>query len=345
MVAKNETGNFLPRQEIANGELEKLHLTAAQFAYATEQGAMAAARTAGRGDGTQSDHEAVEAMRAFLNTLEINGRIVIGEGERDKAPMLYIGETVGTGNDTEIDIAVDPLENTNATAENGPRAISVLAVSEKNGLFHAPDMYMDKLVVGPKTKGQVSLDASVEQNVGVIAESLNRNVSDLVIVVLKRERHNQLIHNIRTTGARAKLIPDGDLMPGIAACLRGTGVHALMGIGAAPEGVMTAAAVRCLGGEMQTRFWPVNDQEIDRLHQMGGELDKIYTESDLASGNMLIFSATGVTDGDVLKGVRFFGGGARTHNLTLSWFSKGYLTMDFTDRTHIFNKNTPLRVR
>jgi fructose-1,6-bisphosphatase II len=282
-----------------------------------------------------ADREAVRAMRKFLNSVDFKGKVVIGEGERDKAPMLYIGEKLGTGKGNAVDIAVDPLENTNATAALGPRAISVLAASEKGGLFHAPDMYMEKLVVGPEASGKVELDAPVKKNLAAIAKALERDVRDLVVVVLDRDRHEELITDIRKVGARVKLVPDGDLLPGIAACMRGSGVHALMGIGAAPEGVMTAAALRCIKGEMQARFWPKNKEEEKRLKKMGGDPKKIYKENNLASGETIIFCATGVTDGDILQGVKFFGGGARTHTLVMSTQTG---KIRFVDTTHVFDK-------
>ena len=299
-------------------ELEFIHALSSQISYATEMGAIAAAATAGFGDKRFADQEAVTALREYLNNVNISGTIVIGEGERDEAPMLYIGEKVGTGNGPEVDIAVDPLENTNAAAVFGPRAISVMAVSEKEGLFHAPDMYMNKLIVGPKAKGCVNIDAPVSHNLINIAEAMDREVSDLVIVVLERDRNNKIIEEIRKAGARVRPIMDGDLMPGVMSCFEGAGTHAVMGIGAAPEGVITAAGVKALGGEMQARFWPRNEAEIERLIKMGGDPNKIYTHDDLASGKTIIFSASGVTDGDSLKGVRFFGGGVRIDTLVIS---------------------------
>jgi fructose-1,6-bisphosphatase II len=263
--------------------------------------------------------------------------VVIGEGERDEAPMLFIDEKLGKGNGREIDIAVDPLENTNATATLGPRAISVLAASEKNGLFHAPDMYMEKLVVPAEAAGKVSLDDPVKKTLKTLAKVLDREIRDLTITVLDRDRHEELIAHLREAGSRVKLIPDGDLMPGIATAMRGTAVHALMGIGAAPEGVMTAAALRCIKGEMQARFWPKDKAEEERLKKMGGKLKKIYTQQELASGKNIIFCATGVTTGDVLTGVRFFGGGCRTHSLVMT---KQDNKIRFVDTTHVFDRES-----
>jgi len=305
------------------------------FSHATEVAAIAAARAAGFGNKKKADAEAVKAMRQFFNKVDFKGKVVIGEGERDKAPMLYIGEKLGTGKGITMDIAVDPLENTNATAALGPRAIAVLAASEKGGLFHAPDMYMNKLIVGPEAGGKVNLDAPVKKNLQAIAHALERKIKDLVVVVLDRDRHEELVTNIRKAGARVKLIPDGDLFPGIAVAMRGSGVHAVMGIGAAPEGVITAAGLRCLKGEMQARFWPKNKKEEERLKKMGGDPKRIYKTEELASGQNIIFCATGVTNGELLKGVRFFGGGVRTHSLIMSTISD---KIRFIDTTHVFDK-------
>jgi fructose-1,6-bisphosphatase II len=308
---------------------------ALNLSHATEIGAIAAARAAGFGDKKMADQRAVESMRNFFNTLEFQGKIVIGEGERDEAPMLYIGEKLGKGKGRAIDIAVDPLENTNATANLSPRAISALAASEKGGLFHAPDMYMEKLVVGPEASGKVHLDAPVKDNIKVLAKGLSRQISELTIVVLNRERNEELIRDIRKVGARVKLVEDGDLFPGVASCLRGTGVHAVMGIGAAPEGIITAAALRCIKGEIQARFWPKNAQETKRLKKMGGSIKKIYTQNELASGKTIVFCATGVTNGDILKGVRFIGHGAQTHSMVMNTQSN---KIRFIETTHVFDK-------
>lgn len=288
------------------------------LATITETGAMAAARIVGLGDKDAADHAAVQAIRKAFNEIEFNGRIVIGEGERDDAPMLYIGEKIGTGEGPAVDIAIDPLENTNATANFNNNAICVLAASEKGGLFHAPDMYMNKLIVGAECADKVNLDYSPEKNIKIIAEALKRDIRDLVIVILDRERNEELIEKVRKCGARVKLIADGDLMPGVATCLRGSGVHAVMGIGAAPEGVITAAAICCLKGGMQARFWPKTAAEEERLKKMGGDPHKIYHHNDLAPGKNLCFCATGVTDSDVLRGVKFFGGGAQTTTMILT---------------------------
>ncbi len=300
-----------------------------EFLRVVEQAAIACAHTMGQGDRHKSDQVAVEAMRKGMDTVPIDGTIVIGEGERDEAPMLYIGEKVGMGNAKgahgpqpahfdEVDIAVDPLEGTNLCATGAANAIAVLAVSNKGGLLHAPDLYMEKLVVGPSSKDNVSLDAPVHENLKAIAASLGRNVEDLVVVVLDRERHEQLISDIRATGARIRLIGDGDLSAGIAAAVVGSGVHAVMGTGGAPEGVLTAAAMRCLNGEIFARLVVGKPEHEERCRAMGiTDFKKVYRSKDLAPGKDIIFAATGVTDGTLMRGVRFFGDGIRTSSVIM----------------------------
>lgn len=295
------------------------------FLRATEKAAIESARTMGRGERKYADQVAVTAMREELGRLKMRGRIVIGEGERDKAPMLYVGEELGRGwhedeyHFPEIDIAVDPLEGTNLCATGAPNAIAVLAASERGGLLNAPDVYMEKIVVGPTAADVVDLNASVEQNLKAMAAAYERDVDDLTVVVLDRDRHNDLIAQIRAAGGRIKLITDGDLSAGIAAAVRGTGVHCALGTGGAPEGVITAAAMRCLNGRMQGRLRGLEPWQHDRLHQMGYDnIDRVYETAELASGSDIVFSATGVTDGDLLRGVRFFGGGIRVSSLIMS---------------------------
>jgi fructose-1,6-bisphosphatase class II len=289
-----------------------------EFVRVVERAAIAAARTMGQGDRKYADQVAVEAMRQEMETLDIEGVIVIGEGERDEAPMLYIGERVGKGG-TPVDIAVDPLEGTNLCATGAPSAIAVLAASEKGGLLHAPDIYMEKLVVGPSCKGKVDLNASVEDNLKSIARALDREIHDLVIIVLDRPRHEKLIADIRRAGARIKLIGDGDLSAGITAAVVGTGVHAVMGTGGAPEGVLTAAAMRCLNGEILARLVLTKPSDADRLKTMGiPDITRVYRTEDLAPGKNVMFAACGVTEGSLLKGVRFFGDGIRTHTLLMT---------------------------
>ncbi len=289
-----------------------------EFVRVVERGAIAAARTMGQGDRKYADQVAVDAMRTEMESVDIDGTIVIGEGERDEAPMLYVGEKVGKGG-YPVDIAVDPLEGTNLCATGAPNAIAVLAASEKGGLLHAPDIYMEKLVVGPSSKGKVDINAPVEDNLKVIAKSLDRDVNDLVVIVLDRPRHERLIADIRKAGARIRLIGDGDLSAGISAAVVGTGVHAVMGTGGAPEGVLTAAAMRCLNGEIQAKLVLTKESDRERLKRMGiPDIERIYHTEDLAPGKSIIFAAAGVTDGALLRGVRFFGEGTRTHTLVMT---------------------------
>jgi len=300
-----------------------------EFLRVVEQAAIACAHTMGQGDRHKSDQVAVEAMRRVMDTVPIDGTIVIGEGERDEAPMLYIGEKVGLVNAkdlkgprpvryADVDIAVDPLEGTNLCATGAPNAIAVLAASERGGLLHAPDLYMEKLVVGPSSKDSVSLDAPVHQNLKAIAGCLGRRVEDLVVIVLDRPRHETLINDIRATGARIRLIGDGDLSAGIAAAVVGSGVHAVMGTGGAPEGVLTAAAMRCLNGEIFARLVVSKPEHEERCRAMGiKDFRKVYRSKDLAPGESIIFAATGVTDGTLMRGVRFFGDGTRTSSVIM----------------------------
>jgi fructose-1,6-bisphosphatase class II len=301
-----------------------------EFLRVVEQAAIACAHTMGQGDRHGSDQVAVEAMRKVMDTVPIDGTIVIGEGERDEAPMLYIGEKVGMPyakepvagprpvTFAEVDIAVDPLEGTNLCATGANNAIAVLAVSDRGGLLHAPDLYMEKLVVGPSSKDHVSLDASVKDNLNAIAKCLKRRVEDLVVVVLDRERHAQLMDEIRSTGARIRLIGDGDLSAGITAAVVGSGVHAVMGTGGAPEGVLTAAAMRCLNGEIFARLVVSKPEHEERCRAMGiSDFKRVYRSRDLAPGKHIIFAATGVTDGTLMRGVRFFGDGTRTSSVIM----------------------------
>jgi fructose-1,6-bisphosphatase class II len=320
---------------------------ALEFLRVVEKAAIASARTMGTGDRPLADQVATEAMRQTMDTVPMRGNIVIGEGERDEAPMLYIGEKVGAefpdGRQVpEVDIAVDPLEGTNLCATGAPGAITVLAASEKGGLLNAPDCYMEKIVVGPSCKHAVDLDAPVADNLKNIARRLQRGVDDLVVIVLDRPRHEKLIADIRKAGARIKLIGDGDLSAGIAAAVIGTGVHCVMGSGGAPEGVITAAAIRCLNGYMLGRL-VINKPELEeRIAKMGiKDKDRIYEAQDLAPGKQLIFAATGVTDGALMKGVRFFGEGIRTSSVIMT-LKTGRVR--FIDSIHL-EKGADVKVR
>jgi len=305
-----------------------------------ERAAIESARTMGMGNADGADQAAVESMRATLETIAIEGTIVIGEGERDQAPMLYIGEKVGSDKGKngaiKVDIAVDPLEGTNLCASGAGGAITVLAASEHGGLLQAPDCYMEKIVVGPAAKGSVDLDAPVKQNLKSIARRLQRGVDDLVVVVLDRPRHQQLIADIREAGARIRLISDGDLSAGIAAAVSGTGVHAVMGSGGAPEGVLTAAALQCLNGEILGRLVVKDGAQAERMQAMGiHDTKKVYTTKELAPGRDLLFAACGVTDGNLLKGVRFFGDGIRTQAIVMTL---NPARVRFIDTVHLENR-------
>lgn len=309
----------------------------------TEEAAIAASRVAGKGDSDMVDQAGTDAMRRVLNELDIAGEIVIGEGERDEAPMLYIGEKVGRAGESawEVDIAVDPVEGTSITARLINNAVAVIAVSEKGGLLQAPDTYMEKLIVGPPAAGKVNLQWPVAANLHAVALSLDRAVEDLTVVILDRERHAELISEVRAAGARVKLIGDGDVIGAISAAVRGTNVHAVMGTGGAPEGVLAAAALKCLGGEIQGRFVPRNDAEQTRCEQAGVSLNKVYGTSDLAPGRSIVFSATGITDGDLLHGVKFFRDGARTHTLSTGYRSQ---VVRFSDSVHLFKRGARVNI-
>lgn len=324
-----------------------------------EQAAIASAKWMGKGEKNIADQVAVEAMRERMNKIHMRGRIVIGEGERDDAPMLYIGESVGicTREDAkeycnpdeliEIDIAVDPCEGTNLVAYGQPGSMAVLAISEKGGLFAAPDFYMKKLAAPPQAKGRVDINKSATENLKILSECLDRSIEELVVVVMKRDRHNELIKEIREAGARVRLISDGDVSAAISCAFAGTNIHALMGIGAAPEGVISAAAMRCLGGHFQGQliYDPAvvktgligesKESNIERLTQMGiKDPDKVYTDSELASGETVLFAACGITPGTLMEGVRLFHGGARTQSLVISSQSK---TARFVDTIHMLD--------
>jgi len=321
-------------------------LLALEMVRVTEAAALASARFMGRGEKDEADRAAVEAMRRTMDEIEFAGTIVIGEGERDQAPMLFIGEEVGRHDEDDIpqiDIAVDPLEGTNLVAHGQGNAITVLAASEKGGLTHAPDTYLEKLCVGPVVAGKVDIRESPTDNLHRIADALGRKVIDITVVILDRPRHEGLIAEVKRAGARIKLITDGDLSAAISCAVSGTGVHAVMGIGGAPEGVLTAAALKCLGGEIQARFRYRSPEEHARGEAMGhGDESRVYTTEDLASGEQLVFAATGVTDGDLLNGVRYFGGGARTHSLSMAYTTK---QVRFIDTVHMFDRDRPPSVR
>lgn len=290
------------------------------LARVTEAAALASAKFLGRGDKNAADQAAVDAMRRMFDTLNIDGVVVIGEGEMDEAPMLYIGEEIGiAGPDSlKVDIAVDPLDGTNSVAKGLPNAISVAAIAPRGCLLHAPDTYMKKLAVGPKAKGVVDINKSVEENIRNVAKALGKDVSEVTVTILDRPRHEELVAQVRKAGARIKLFSDGDVLAAINTCFDNTGVDILMGIGGAPEGVIAAAALKCLGGEFQGILHPVTDEQKRRCLEMGADLDKVYTIDDLVKGNEVVFAATGVSHGELLQGVRFIEKNvATTHTLVL----------------------------
>jgi fructose-1,6-bisphosphatase II len=307
---------------------------AMEFVRVTEAAALSCARLMGRGDERAADQAATEAMRRVLASVQINGTIVIGEGERDEAPMLYIGEKVGTGSGSELDLAVDPLEGTTILATGGPNALAVIASAPKGNLFHAPDIYMEKIAVGPKAKGAVDITKPPAWNLKQIADSLGMYIEDLTVVILNRPRHENLIKEVRKAGARIRLIGDGDVSAAIATCREDADVDVLMGIGGAPEGVIAAAALQCFGGDFQAVFKPRNERETERMQKMGiRDHLKVYKIEELASENCL-FAATGVTTGDFLEGVRYFKGGARTPSVVMRQESR---TVRYIQATHCFD--------
>jgi len=290
---------------------------ALEFVRVTEAAALSSARLMGRGDEKAADHAAVESMRKALNSIQFEGKVVIGEGERDEAPMLYIGEKVGKGGGPRLDLALDPLEGTTICARGGNNSLSVIAIAEEGRFLHAPDTYMNKIAVGPDAKGAIDLKASPTDNLKNIAQAKKCNIEDLTVVILDRPRHSDLIAEVRRTGARIYLIGDGDVSAAIATAKRDSGVDVLMGSGGAPEGVIAAAALRCLGGDFQGQLMFRNDGEKERALKMGvTDLEKIYKIHELAEGKVM-FAATGVTTGPYLNGVRFFAGGASTHSVVM----------------------------
>ncbi|MDR1603766.1 MAG: class II fructose-bisphosphatase [Gracilibacteraceae bacterium] len=316
---------------------------AMEFARVTEAAALASARWVGRGDKEAADGAAVEAMRAVFDTVHMSGTVVIGEGEMDEAPMLYIGEKVGTGEPPEVDIAVDPLEGTNLVAKGGAGAIAVLAATKRYGLLHAPDMYMDKIVVGPAAAGKIHLDAPVRENVHNVAKALHKTVNELTVVVLDRERHADIIRELRECGARIRLISDGDVAPAIACGIEGSGIDMMLGIGGAPEGVLAAAAMRCLGGEMQGRLWPEDENDVKRAEALGiGDVRKLLSMDDLVTADDIFFAATGITEGSLLKGVTFSQAGAATHTLVMRGRTG---TIRFIEAQHFFDRKPKYAIK
>ena len=307
---------------------------ALDFVRATEAAAINSAYWMGKGDEKAADQAAVDAMRKAFSVIDMDGTIVIGEGERDEAPMLYIGEKVGSGRGLKLDIAVDPLEGTAITARGGQNAMSVFAAAPAGCLLNAPDTYMDKIAVGPKCVGAVDLDASVEENLRAVAKKLDKPIDEVTVVVMDRDRHKELIGKIRKCGSRIRLIMDGDIAGALAPAIEDSGVDILMGIGGAPEGVIAAVALKCLGGEIQGRLKPRNENEIERAKKMGiKDIHKKLTMDGMVRNNEAMFAATGVTDGTILKGVGFLSDGAKTHSIVMRAKTK---TIRFIEAHHKF---------
>ncbi|HIU63796.1 MAG TPA: class II fructose-bisphosphatase [Candidatus Avacidaminococcus intestinavium] len=307
-----------------------------EFVRVTEAAAIACGRSVGRGDKNGADQLAVDAMRKMFDTVNISGTVVIGEGEMDEAPMLYIGEKVGGGGD-EVDIAVDPVEGTNLVAKGQPGAIAVIAIAPKGCLLHAPDMYMDKIAVGPRAKGCINIDAPISENLERVAKALERKITDLTVVVLDRERHEGIIEDVRRAGARIQLITDGDVNPVVNAGIEGTGVHMYIGKGGAPEGVLAATALKCLGGDFQARLRPENDEQVARCLKMGiADINHILTIDNLVKGDDCMFTATAITECNLLHGLNYFGGGVRTHTVSMRYLTG---TVRFIDAVHSFDRS------
>jgi len=311
---------------------------ALEMVRVTEAAAIASARWMGRGDEKSADQAAVDAMRSALDSIKFRGTVVIGEGERDEAPMLFIGERVGSAEEPRVDIAVDPLEGTTITAKGGSNALSVIAIAEEGKFLHAPDTYMDKIAVGRAAAGAVDLNRTPTENLKAIARVKGVPVDELTVIILDRPRHENLIKEVRASGARIRLIPDGDVSAAIATCDEQTGIDVLMGIGGAPEGVIAAAALRCVGGELQGRLVPRNEQEARRAEEMGiRDLKRVFHTEELAGGSDVMFAATGVTDGTLLDGVRFFAGGAATYSVVMRLKSG---TIRYIEARHFFQRTT-----
>ena len=303
-----------------------------EFARVVEAAALRSGRLLGRGQKDAADGLAVDAMRQAFDSVRISGTVVIGEGEIDEAPMLYIGEHVGAGG-PEVDIAVDPIEGTNLIAKGQNGAIAVMAIAEKGGLLHAPDMYMEKLCVGPRGAGAIDITKSLTENIKNVAAKMERNVDEITLVMLDRERHQGLMKEAREVGARIMLISDGDVNPAMECCIEGSGVHMVVGTGGAPEGVLAAAALKCVGGDMQARLKPETEEEIRRCHEMGiADVNQVLTLNDLVRTDDVIFAATAITRGNLLNPIQYFPGGARTHTIVMR--SKTG-TVSFRDTVHM----------
>ncbi len=325
------------------GETSMERSLSMELVRVTEAAALASGRWMGRGNKDEADRAATEAMRDVFDTIPMKGTVVIGEGEMDEAPMLYIGEKLGNGYGSRVDVAVDPLEGTNIVASGQWNALAVLAIADHGNLLHAPDMYMDKIAVGPESVGKVDINAPVIENLKAVAKAKNKDVEDLVVSILNRERHEEIIHEVRQAGARIKLLSDGDVAAAINTAFGDTGVDIMLGSGGAPEGVIAAVGLKCLGGELQGKLLPANEEELERCKRMGiADVNKVLTMDDLVAGDDCIFAATGVTDGELLKGVRYHGSSATTQSLVMRAKSG---TVRFVDGKHSMKKKPDLVIR
>ncbi len=309
---------------------------ALELVRATEAAALAAGRWMGRGDKIGADQAAVDAMRLSLNSIVMDGVVVIGEGEKDEAPMLYNGEALGSGDPPPVDIALDPIDGTRLTSLGLPGALSVVALSERGTMyFPGSIVYMNKIAVGPEAKGVIDINAPVKENLQKVAKAKKRDVDDLTVVILDRPRHEKLISQVRSAGARIKLIPDGDISGGLMTAIEDTGMDILMGIGGSPEAVVTACALKCIGGEIQCKLWPRNEEERQKALDEGLDLEQVLTIDDLVQGDNVFFAATGVTDGELLQGVKYFGSGAKTYSIVMRSKSG---TVRLVEATHQWEK-------
>ena len=314
---------------------------ALEFVRVTEAAALACARWLGKGDKNAADNAAVEAMRHLFDSIQISGTVVIGEGEMDEAPMLYIGEEVGSRQGPKVDIAVDPLDGTNSVAKGLPGAISVLAVGPQGSLLHAPDMYMEKIAVGPQAAGMVDINWPVRRNLEAVARALQKSLADVTLIALDRPRHAEIIRQAREAGARIRLISDGDVAAAVATAMPDSGIDILLGSGGAPEGVLAAAALKCMGGELQGRLLPDGEEQTARLVAMGQEPGKVLYLNDMVKTEDVFFAATGVSDGDMLRGVRYGGGNtARTYSMVMRGKTG---TIRFIEALHRLDKKTAWR--
>ncbi len=315
---------------------------ALELVRVTEAAALMAGRWMGRGDKEAVDQAAVDAMRMVLDTIQMNGVVVIGEGQKDEAPMLYVGEEVGCADEPKVDIAVDPVDGTRLLAFGMPNSITVLSVAERGTMYASPDiMYMDKIAVGPDAAGQIDINDSVAANLDRIAHAKGKGIGDLTVVILDRPRHETLIHQVREAGARIKMITDGDVAGAVMASMPGTGIDVMLGIGGAPEAVVAACALKCIGGDLQCKLWPRNDEERRIVQERNIDTDRVLGLDDLVSSDNVFFAATGITDGELLRGVHYAGDRATTQSIVMRSKSGTVRTVDATHQLSKLGQYAP----